>query len=80
VFVLDHFWGRAAAGTYAVSLPLSALYVWRFAWLVEHRTRLLLMHAFADRRAARARKRRREFVQDLNAARDSYIEGMELMR
>jgi 1-acyl-sn-glycerol-3-phosphate acyltransferase len=78
VILSDHFLGRAAAGYYAVSLPLSALYLWRYAWVFEHRTRLLVLHAFATRRANEARRRRKEFVQELNAARDAYIEAMEL--
>jgi hypothetical protein len=78
VLLADHFLGRAAAGYYALSLPLSGLYLWRYAWLLPHRTRVLVLHARAPRRAARARERRREFVCQLNAARDAYIEALEV--
>jgi 1-acyl-sn-glycerol-3-phosphate acyltransferase len=79
VLVTDHFVGRAPAGYYAVSLPLSALYLWRYAWLLNHRSRLLLLYSRAPRRAAQARDRRREFVRELNDARDAYVESLELV-
>jgi hypothetical protein len=78
VLLTDHFLGRAVAGYYALSLPISGLYLWRYAWLLRHRSRLLFLHARAPRRAARARERRQEFVRQLNAARDAYIEALEL--
>src|SRR5437870_3743874 len=40
-----HFLGRAAAGYYAVSLPLSAVYLARYGWLLRHRTRLVILAA-----------------------------------
>jgi 1-acyl-sn-glycerol-3-phosphate acyltransferase len=79
VLATDHFLGRVAAGYYALSLPLSALYLWRYAWLLEHRSRLLLLHSRASRRSARAREKRRELVRELNAARDAYVESLELV-
>lgn len=77
VLLFDRLWGRAAAGYYVVSLPLSGLFLWRYAWLLPHRSRLLLFHALARRRAARARERRQEFVRQLNAARDASLEAWE---
>ncbi len=78
VLLADHFLGRAAAGYYALSLPVSGLYLWRYAWLLRHRSRLLVLHARAPGRAARARERRQEFVRQVNAAREAYIEALEL--
>lgn len=42
VALVDHFLGRAAAGYYAVTLPISGLYLVRYGWLVRRRTRVLL--------------------------------------
>jgi chromatin segregation and condensation protein Rec8/ScpA/Scc1 (kleisin family) len=78
VLLADHFLGRAEAGYYALGLPLSGLYLWRYAWLLRHRSRVLALHARAPRRAARARERRQEFVRQLNTARQAYIEALEL--
>lgn len=79
VLLTDHFLGRAAAGYYAVSLPISALYLWRYAWLLKHRSRLLILKALIPRRLRQARRKRREFLRELNAARDAYVESLGLV-
>jgi len=42
VALMNHFLGRAAAGYYAVTLPVSGVYLVRYGWLVQRRTRVLL--------------------------------------
>ncbi len=43
IFLVAHTWGRAAAGYYAPSLPVSGWYVWRYAGLVRPQARLLFI-------------------------------------
>lgn len=77
IWLCAHFLGRAAAGTYAVTLPLSGLYLFRFVWLLRHRTRLLVLNASAPRKAVALRKLRKDLVKELNAARDVYVDALE---
>jgi hypothetical protein len=42
VALVNHFLGRAAAGYYAVTLPVSGAYLARYWWLIQRRTRVLL--------------------------------------
>jgi len=68
-----HF-GRAAAGYYAASLPFSGAYLWRYVWLVRHRTRLLLSSARAPLDTRTLARQRKEFITELNQVRDTYSE------
>ena len=43
VFLVAHKWGRAVAGYYAPTLPVSGAYLWRYAGLVRPQARLLLV-------------------------------------
>jgi hypothetical protein len=75
-FVLVSFcareWGRAVAGYYALTLPLSGLILWRFHRLVRTRVRLLLLARTLAKRGERLRQLRKHFLQNLNHARDEY--------
>lgn len=67
VALVDHFLGRAAAGYYAVTLPVSGAYLFRYAWLVRRRTRVLLAGprgAVLERVASRNRA---QFFEKLDA-------------
>ena len=59
VALVNHAMGRAAAGYYAVTLPISGIYLWRYTWLLRRRTRILLLGARARtfRRLAESRRR-----------------------
>lgn len=71
-----HWFGRSTAGYYAVTLPISGLYVWRYAWLWRHRTRLLLEDSFAVAVEARLRRMRKEVIARVDAARNAYAEAL----
>jgi hypothetical protein len=43
IYLMAHFRGRAGAGYYAPSLPLSGAYLWRYVGLVRPQARLLFM-------------------------------------
>ncbi|HEV2492144.1 MAG TPA: 1-acyl-sn-glycerol-3-phosphate acyltransferase [Terriglobia bacterium] len=68
-----HF-GRAAAGYYAASLPLSGAYLRRYAWLLQHRTRLLLSSARTRLDTRTLARLRKDFITELNQVRDTYSE------
>ncbi len=67
-----HLLGRAAAGYYAVSLPISAVYIWRYSWLLRHRGRLAYFAASLPAQAAKVRRFRKQLLMELNAARDKF--------
>jgi 1-acyl-sn-glycerol-3-phosphate acyltransferase len=69
-----HAWGRAAAGYYALTLPVSGAFLWRYRWLLRARTRLLLLSMRLPARAAAIAGRRRKLIAELNAARDRHAE------
>jgi len=76
VVVCDWRWGRSWAGVYAVSLPVSALYLWRYAWLLMHRSRLLGWRSFNPRVRARLEQKRRKWLRELDLVRDAYTERL----
>jgi hypothetical protein len=39
VFLVAHWWGRAAAGYYAPTLPVSGAYLWRYRWVLRRQAR-----------------------------------------
>ena len=69
-----HWLGRATAGYYALTLPVSGAFLWRYRWLLGVRTRLLLLTMRLPARAAAIAERRQRFIAELNAARDRYAE------
>jgi len=68
VLLLGYWLGRAAAGYYAPTLPLTGLYIWRYRWLLRHRTRPALLALLLPARVRRLRRMRQKFVARLNAA------------
>jgi 1-acyl-sn-glycerol-3-phosphate acyltransferase len=69
-----HFLGRAAAGYYLLSLPVSGAYLWRYGWLARHRMRPLYLAARSSRRRAKLRRMRKDFLSEFDTARDAYAE------
>jgi len=75
--ILCAYWlGRATAGYYALTLPLSGVLLWRYEWLLRARTRLLILAARLTRQAEKLRRLRKRFVEDLNQARNAYAETL----
>ena len=74
IALVNHWFGRSAAGYYAVTLPISGLYLWRYASLWRHRTRLLLQHVFAPLAESRLRRMRKELIARVGAARNAYAD------
>jgi 1-acyl-sn-glycerol-3-phosphate acyltransferase len=76
ILACDLRWGRSGAGLYALGLPLSGLYLWRYAWLLVHRTRLLVWKVKCPRARARLEEGRRRWLCELDRARDAYAKGL----
>jgi len=72
VAVVGRYFSRAAAGTYAASLPFSAVYLWRYAWLLRHRTGMLYHAAFLPVTARKLTHMRSQLIEQLDTVRDSY--------
>ncbi len=68
--------GRTAAGIYAPSLPLSGAYLWRYRWLLRHRTRNALAAILGPPQAAKLRQRRRRLVADLQKDLNTYADAL----
>ena len=74
IALVNHWFGRSTAGYYAVTLPTSGLYLWRYAWLWRHRTRLLLQDLLAPWAESRLRRMRKELIARVGAARNAYAD------
>jgi hypothetical protein len=71
IYLVAHRWGRAAAGYYAPSLPASGLYLWRYAWLLQHQTRLLFSSLMIPAATRKAKRLRNDFLKEFEEALES---------
>jgi hypothetical protein len=78
VFLVARSWGRRAAGYYLPTLPLSALYLWRYAWLLRHRTRIAFHSLNRSAEAARTKRLRTDFLHEINQALAHYTKMLAL--
>jgi hypothetical protein len=78
IFLVARYWGRRAAGLYAPTLPLSALYLWRYAWLLPHQTRIAVFSLNLSAEAAKTRRLRKAFLHEINVALDHHAEELGL--
>ncbi|HUU15185.1 MAG TPA: lysophospholipid acyltransferase family protein [Terriglobia bacterium] len=76
VLLCAHLLGRAAAGYYALTLPVTGAYLWRYGWLVRNRTRLLLLSVALGRSSDKLAQARKRFIEDLNLGRDAYADAL----
>jgi hypothetical protein len=67
IALVNHFLGRAAAGYYAVTLPLSGAYLVRYGWLIRKRTRVLVGGIRSAMLQTLADKNRARFFEKLDA-------------
>jgi len=78
VMLVAHFWGRRAAGYYLPTLPLAGLYLWRYAWLLRHQTRIAF-HAFnLSGEATGTTRLRKDFLHEINHALTQHAEMLGL--
>jgi hypothetical protein len=78
VFLVARFWGRRAAGYYAPTLPLSALYLWRYAWLLSHQTRIAYLSLNLSAEDAKTKRLRKDFLFEINQALNRHAEMLAL--
>ena len=78
VFLVAHFWGRRAAGYYLPTLPLSGLYLWRYAGLLRHQARIAFLSFTLPVEAAGSARLRKEFLHEINQALNLYAEMLDL--
>lgn len=76
VSLCAHWWGRAVAGYYTITLPLSGAFLWHYNHVLKTRTRLLYLVRNLPVRAARLRQLRKSFLEKLNQVRDAYAEAI----
>ncbi len=69
-------WGRAIAGYYTLTLPVSGLVLWRFTRIARTRIRLLLLARTTTKRGEKLRQVRKRFIERLNRARDQFASTM----
>jgi len=74
IFLMAHFRGRAAAGYYAPSLPVSGAYLWRYAGLVRPQARLLFISLTIPALKRKIQRLRRALLKDLDRTLTSYEE------
>jgi hypothetical protein len=73
-FLVAHKWGRAAAGYYAPSLPISGGYLWRYAGLVRPQARLLFISLTIPALKRKIQRLRQALLRDLDHALESIEE------
>lgn len=72
ILVSDQLLGRAAAGYYAPSLPLTGAYLWRYRWLLRHRTRLAYLVFRLPAQAEKVRRIQKELAEEITRAMGVY--------
>jgi hypothetical protein len=78
VFLVTRSWGRRAAGYYAPTLPLSALYLWRYAWLLRHRTRFAFLSLNLSAETAKTKRLHKDLLHEINVALNHHAEELGL--
>ncbi len=66
VLLCNHWLGRATAGYYALTLPLSGAYLWRYSWLARNRTGRLFSRVLAPLALRRLQNSRQAVVRELD--------------
>ena len=81
IFLVAHTWGRAAAGYYAPSLPVTGWYLWwRYAGLIRPQARLLFISLTIPTLKRKIQHLRQTLLHDLNQALASTEEKTSVTR
>jgi hypothetical protein len=78
VYLVARVWGRRAAGYYLPTLPLSALYLWRYVAQLRRQIRLTFRSFNLSAEAARTKRLRQDFLHEINEALNHYAEMLAL--
>ncbi len=68
IFLVHFWWGRAAAGYYTLTLPVSGAYLWRYRWLVRRRINVLVWKALHPVNSARVTRERENILERFSHA------------
>jgi len=80
IFLMGHWRGRAAAGYYAPSLPVSGAYLWRYVGLVRPQARLLFISITIPALKRKIQRLRRSLLEELDRALTSCDEKASVPR
>ncbi|MCL5670214.1 MAG: hypothetical protein M1423_02795 [Acidobacteria bacterium] len=76
IFVAHFWWGRAVAGYYALTLPVSGAYLWRYQWFLRRRVHVLFRQALNPAKCASVARERTKillrFDRELERSASSY--------
>ena len=78
IALVNRLGGRATAGYYALLLPLSGGYLFRYAWLLRNRTRLLVLGLGRASSAQKLERMRKLLIEELNTVRDRFAEARDI--
>ncbi len=68
IFLVAHRWGRAAAGYYAPTLPVSGAYLWRYIRLLGPQARLLFVSLTIPVLSKKIKRLRRALLEEVDGA------------
>lgn len=68
IFLVAHRWGRAAAGYYAPTLPVSGAYLWRYMRLLGPQARLLFVSLTIPVLSKKIKRLRRALLEEVDGA------------
>jgi hypothetical protein len=80
IFLVAHWRGRAAAGYYAPTLPVSGWYLWRYAGLVQPQARLLFISLTIARLKKKVARLRHALLEELEQMLTAYEEKTSVPR
>ncbi|TAM79196.1 MAG: hypothetical protein EPN47_19500 [Acidobacteria bacterium] len=66
IFVVHFWWGRAVAGYYALTLPVTGAYLWRYRWLIRRRVHVLVRKALHPARMSHLTRQRENILRKFN--------------
>ena len=68
IFLVAHHWGRAAAGYYAPTLPVSGAYLFRYRWVLSRQARLALISLTIPSLTAKIKRLRHLLLKEIDQA------------
>jgi hypothetical protein len=80
ILLVAHWRGRAAAGYYAPTLPVSGAYLWRYTGLVRPQARLMLISLTTPALTRKIKRLRHALLEQLDQMLTAYEERMSLPR
>jgi len=74
IYLMSHWRGRAAAGYYAPTLPVSGAYLWRYVELLRPKARLTLVSLTIPGLTSKIKRLRHDILKDLDQTLAAYEE------